>query len=338
MKQPVGPVCSSRRGTSPWRWSPSSTRPSRRGALRSSSQPRSRRCRCWRWSRSSKAEACLEAWSTSSGLFVGRLWRLLIAARGWRGCPSPARRGVGRRLRAQASDRLRACRWSWVATAPWSIVFDDADVDDAVQGALIAKMRNIGEACTAANRFHVAEPIAAQFAEKLAEQIGAMKVGRGTDRGRPGRAADRRLPAEQGRRARRGRRRPRRHRPGRGSLARRGGFFDPTVLTDVPDGAELLQEEIFGPVAPVKGFSDEDERGDRGGQQHRIRSGGLRLHEQREARPARRRAPRDRHGRSQPGHGLQPGRPVRWDRADRASVARVGPRGSRNTWRRSTLP
>src|SRR5205823_10948721 len=61
------------------------------------------------------------------------------------------------------------------------LVFDDADVDAAVEGALIAKMRNIGEACTAANRFHVAEGVADQFAEKLAAKMGEMKVGRGTD-------------------------------------------------------------------------------------------------------------------------------------------------------------
>ena len=166
---------------------------------------------------------------------------------------------VGRRLMAQASDNLLRLSMELGGNAPF-IVFDDADVDDAVQGALIAKMRNIGEACTAANRFHVAEPIAAQFAEKLAEQIGAMKVGRGTDEGvQVGPLIDgsqRSKVAELVEDA-----------VGRGATALVGGhsrdgagyFFDPTVLTDVPDGAELLQEEIFGPVAPVKGFSDEDE-------------------------------------------------------------------------------
>ena len=166
---------------------------------------------------------------------------------------------VGRRLMAQASDTLVRLSMELGGNAPF-IVFDDADVDDAVQGALIAKMRNIGEACTAANRFHVAEPIAAQFAEKLAQQIGAMKVGRGTAEGvQVGPLIDsnqRSKVAELVQDA-----------IGRGATALVGGhsrdgagyFFDPTVLADVPDGAELLQEEIFGPVAPVKGFSDEDE-------------------------------------------------------------------------------
>ena len=166
---------------------------------------------------------------------------------------------VGRRLMAQAADNLVRLSMELGGNAPF-IVFDDADVDDAVQGALIAKMRNIGEACTAANRFHVAEPIAAQFAEKLAQQIGAMKVGRGTDEGvQVGPLIDsnqRSKVAELVQDA-----------VGRGATALVGGhsrdgagyFFDPTVLADVPDGAELLQEEIFGPVAPVKGFSDEDE-------------------------------------------------------------------------------
>jgi succinate-semialdehyde dehydrogenase/glutarate-semialdehyde dehydrogenase len=166
---------------------------------------------------------------------------------------------VGRQLMAQASDNLLRLSMELGGNAPF-IVFDDADVDDAVRGAVIAKMRNIGEACTAANRFHVAEPIAAQFAEKLAKQIGAMKVGRGTDDGvQVGPLSDgkqRRKVAELVEDA-----------VGRGATALVGGhsrdgsgyFYDPTVLADVPDGAELLQEEIFGPVAPVKGFTDEDE-------------------------------------------------------------------------------
>ena len=63
------------------------------------------------------------------------------------------------------------------------LIFDDADLDAAVEGAMIAKMRNIGEACTSANRFHVAESVAGEFADKLAERIGALKVGRGTEEG-----------------------------------------------------------------------------------------------------------------------------------------------------------
>src|SRR5205814_2004591 len=89
---------------------------------------------------------------------------------------------VGRKLMEQASQNLLRLSMELGGNAPF-IVFDDADVDAAVQGALIAKMRNIGEACTAANRFHVADAVADQFAEKLAETMGAMKVGRGTEEG-----------------------------------------------------------------------------------------------------------------------------------------------------------
>jgi succinate-semialdehyde dehydrogenase/glutarate-semialdehyde dehydrogenase len=140
------------------------------------------------------------------------------------------------------------------------IVFDDADVDAAVEGALIAKMRNVGEACTAANRFHVADRVAEEFAEKLASKMGEMKVGRGTEEGvEVGPLIDsnqREKVSELVEDA-----------VGRGAKALVGGqsrdgagyFYDPTVLADVPEDANLLREEIFGPVAPVRGFSDEDE-------------------------------------------------------------------------------
>jgi succinate-semialdehyde dehydrogenase / glutarate-semialdehyde dehydrogenase len=166
---------------------------------------------------------------------------------------------VGRKLMAQASQNLLRLSMELGGNAPF-IVFDDADIEAAVQGALIAKMRNIGEACTAANRFHVAGPVADQFAQKLAEKMGAMKVGRGTENGvevgpliddsQRTKVADLVEDAI-----------------GRGAKVAVGGharngagyFYDPTVLTAVPGDAKLLKEEIFGPVAPVKGFSDEDE-------------------------------------------------------------------------------
>ena len=166
---------------------------------------------------------------------------------------------VGRRLMAQASDNLLRLSMELGGNAPF-IVFDDADVDAAVQGAMIAKMRNIGEACTAANRFHVAGSVAGEFAEKLAQKMGAMKVGRGTEDGvEVGPLIDatqRSKVAELVEDA-----------VGRGAKALVGGherdgagyFYDPTVLTDVPADAHLLKEEIFGPVAPVRGFDDEDE-------------------------------------------------------------------------------
>ncbi|HEY2652588.1 MAG TPA: NAD-dependent succinate-semialdehyde dehydrogenase [Solirubrobacteraceae bacterium] len=166
---------------------------------------------------------------------------------------------VGRKLMEQASETLLRLSMELGGNAPF-IVFDDADIDAAVQGALIAKMRNIGEACTAANRFHVADAVAEQFAEKLADKMGAMKVGRGTEEGvEVGPLIDqnqRQKVAELVDDA-----------VSKGAHALVGGhardgagyFFDPTVLTDVPDSAELLTEEIFGPVAPVKGFDSEEE-------------------------------------------------------------------------------
>jgi succinate-semialdehyde dehydrogenase/glutarate-semialdehyde dehydrogenase len=166
---------------------------------------------------------------------------------------------VGRKLMEQAAQNLLRLSMELGGNAPF-IVFDDADVDAAVQGAMVAKMRNIGEACTAANRFHVAGSVADEFAEKLAENMKALKVGRGTedgvdvgpliDDGQRSKVDDLVQDAI-----------------GRGATAVVGGhsrdgagyFYDPTVLTDVPEDATLLREEIFGPVAPVKGFDDEDE-------------------------------------------------------------------------------
>ncbi len=166
---------------------------------------------------------------------------------------------VGRKLMEQASQNLLRLSMELGGNAPF-IVFDDADVDEAVRGALIAKMRNVGEACTAANRFHVADAVADEFTQKLAEKIGGMKVGRGTEEGvEVGPLIDsnqRDKVAELVEDA-----------VGRGANALVGGqsrdgtgyFYEPTVLADVPDDATLLREEIFGPVAPVKGFADEDE-------------------------------------------------------------------------------
>ena len=166
---------------------------------------------------------------------------------------------VGRKLMAQASDTLLRLSMELGGNAPF-IVFEDADLDAAVEGAMVAKMRNMGEACTSANRFHIADAVAGQFADKLAARMGAMKLGRGVDEDtdvgplidddQRGKVADLVQDAI-----------------GRGARAVVGGqahdgagyFYNPTVLTDIPDDARLLTEEIFGPVAPVKGFVDEEE-------------------------------------------------------------------------------
>jgi succinate-semialdehyde dehydrogenase / glutarate-semialdehyde dehydrogenase len=166
---------------------------------------------------------------------------------------------IGRKLMEQASSNLLRLSMELGGNAPF-IVFDDADIDAAVTGALVAKMRNIGEACTAANRFHVASPVAEQFAEKLAEKMGAMKVGRGTEDGvEVGPLIDQKQRAKVSELVEDALHRGARALVGGHARDGAGYFYDPTVLTDVPDDANLLREEIFGPVAPVKGFDDEDE-------------------------------------------------------------------------------
>jgi len=165
---------------------------------------------------------------------------------------------VGRKLVEQSAQGLLRTSMELGGNAPF-LVFADADVDAAIEGALIAKMRNIGEACTAANRFHVADKVADEFAEKLAKKLGEMKVGRGVEEdvkvGPLIDATQRSKVAELVDDAK-----------GKGAQVLVGGtqrdgagyFFDPTVLSGVSPDARLLKEEIFGPVAPVIGFDDED--------------------------------------------------------------------------------
>jgi succinate-semialdehyde dehydrogenase/glutarate-semialdehyde dehydrogenase len=192
--------------------------------------------------------------STSSGGTMGPL----IADPRLRKLSFTGSTEVGKKLMEQASTNLLRLSMELGGNAPF-IVFDDADIDDAVQGALIAKMRNIGEACTAANRFHVAESVAEPFAAKLAEKLKAMKVGRGTEDGiEVGPLIDNNQRSKVSELVD--------DAVGRGAKALVGGhardgagyFYDPTVLTDVPEDANLMREEIFGPVAPVRSFDDED--------------------------------------------------------------------------------
>jgi succinate-semialdehyde dehydrogenase/glutarate-semialdehyde dehydrogenase len=166
---------------------------------------------------------------------------------------------VGRKLMEQASEQLLKVSMELGGNAPF-LVFDDADLDDAVEGAMIAKMRNIGEACTAANRFHVVGSVADEFAEKLASRMSALKLGRGTEEGvdvGPLIDSDQRQKVQElvddavGKGAK--------CLVGGSPREGRGYFYEPTVLSSVPDDANLLKEEIFGPVAPVKAFESEEE-------------------------------------------------------------------------------
>jgi succinate-semialdehyde dehydrogenase / glutarate-semialdehyde dehydrogenase len=166
---------------------------------------------------------------------------------------------VGRNLIEASAKQVLKTSMELGGNAPF-LIFDDADLDAAVDGALLAKMRNIGEACTSANRFHVAESVQDEFQRRLAEKMGALKLGRGTEEDvKVGPLIDQ---------------------PSREKVAElvqdaldkgatrvvggeipdgRGYFFPPTVLGGVPEGARVFSEEIFGPVAPVGSFASEEE-------------------------------------------------------------------------------
>jgi succinate-semialdehyde dehydrogenase/glutarate-semialdehyde dehydrogenase len=166
---------------------------------------------------------------------------------------------VGRKLIEQSAEQILRVSMELGGNAPF-LVFADADLDAAVEGALLAKMRNVGEACTAANRFHVHESVAEEFSRRLAERMGAMRVGRGTepdvevgpliDASQLGKVAELVADAVE-----------------RGAEVLLGGariegagyFYEPTVLAGVPDDARLLEEEIFGPVAPVTTFTTDEQ-------------------------------------------------------------------------------
>jgi succinate-semialdehyde dehydrogenase/glutarate-semialdehyde dehydrogenase len=167
--------------------------------------------------------------------------------------------GVGQALMRRVANGVMRTSMELGGNAPF-VVFADADLDLAVEGAVIAKMRNGGEACTAANRFLVQRPVLAEFSAALAKRLGDLRVGRGVEDGvevgplidvaaRDGVAA---LVEDA---------------VGRGATVLTGGgrvdgpgaFYRPTVLTDLAPDARVLREEIFGPVAPVTAFDTDDE-------------------------------------------------------------------------------
>jgi succinate-semialdehyde dehydrogenase/glutarate-semialdehyde dehydrogenase len=166
---------------------------------------------------------------------------------------------VGRRLLHEAAETVVSCSMELGGNAPF-IVFEDADLEAALDGAMIAKMRNGGEACTAANRFLVQEGIAPAFGKALAKRMGALTVGPGYDpatqcgplvnREAVERVAALVAEAEAG---------GARLLVGGRALDRDGFYFPPTVLADVPRKAEVNRAEIFGPVAAISTFRDEDE-------------------------------------------------------------------------------
>jgi succinate-semialdehyde dehydrogenase/glutarate-semialdehyde dehydrogenase len=166
---------------------------------------------------------------------------------------------VGRSLLKTAADYVINCSMELGGNAPF-LVFEDADIDAAVAGAYLAKMRNGGEACTAANRFYVHESVAAEFSAKLARRLAAVRLGPGLEDGVElgplVNAATRDKVASLVQEATRD--------GGRVILggqapARPGYFYQATVLDDVPRGAGILSQEIFGPVAPIVRFTETDE-------------------------------------------------------------------------------
>src|SRR6186997_1503673 len=166
---------------------------------------------------------------------------------------------VGRKLLHEAADNILKPAMELGGNAPF-IVFEDADIDAAIDGAMIAKMRNMGEACTAANRFYVHEKVAEEFTTKLTAKMGGLKMGNGLDEGvalgplvnAEGRDKVVELvddAVKKGAKVLTGGKKP-----------DGAGFFYPaTVLSHVPDDAKMLNEEIFGPVASIQTFKSEDE-------------------------------------------------------------------------------
>jgi succinate-semialdehyde dehydrogenase / glutarate-semialdehyde dehydrogenase len=164
---------------------------------------------------------------------------------------------VGRKLIEQSADQVLKVSLELGGNAPF-LVFDDADLDAAVDGAMLAKMRNIGEACTAANRFYVHADVADEFSRRLAERMSSLRVGRGvTDEVQVGPLIDdtqlgkvTELVADAVQRG---------AEVVTGGAARDGSgyFYQPTVLRNVPVDARMGHEEIFGPVAPITTFTDE---------------------------------------------------------------------------------
>ena len=217
---------------------------------------------------------------------------------------------VGRKLLHSAADQVLNTAMELGGNAPF-IVFEDADIDAAIDGAMIAKMRNMGEACTAANRFYVHEKVQDEFTKKLTAKMAALKMGNGLDDGvalgplvnAEGRDKVVELvddAVSKGAKILTGGKRP----------DGTGYFYPATVLSNVPDNAKMLNEEIFGPVAVAADLQGRG-RGDQARQRHRIRPRRLSLHQGPGPRHARLGKARLRHDRPEPRPRLRSGGAVR---------------------------
>jgi succinate-semialdehyde dehydrogenase/glutarate-semialdehyde dehydrogenase len=167
--------------------------------------------------------------------------------------------GVGRRLVEQSAVQLLRVSMELGGNAPL-LVFDDADLDAAVEGAMQAKMRNTGEACTAANRIFVQDGVAEEFSARFAERMAGLRVGRGTQEGvEVGPVITEKARADILELVTDATDRGARLVTGGQAIEGSGFFMAPTVLTDVPDDSRICSEEVFGPVAPVFRFSTEQQ-------------------------------------------------------------------------------
>ncbi len=166
---------------------------------------------------------------------------------------------VGRKLLEQCADQVMRTSMELGGNAPF-LVFEDADLDAAVDGAMMAKMRNMGEACTAANRFYVHSSVVDEFARRLGERMAALPVGRGVDDGVVvGPLIDEASRDKVSTLVDDAVRHGAEVVVGGGPVAGAGYFYEPTVLTGVTGDAQLRHEEIFGPVAPIASFDAEDD-------------------------------------------------------------------------------
>ena len=165
--------------------------------------------------------------------------------------------GVGKMLLAQAATRVLRTSMELGGNAPF-VVFADADLDAAVDGAMAAKMRNTGEACTAANRIHVDNAVRAEFTDKFTDRMQALKVGPGhLDGVQVGPLISAKQRASVAELVLDATEKGARVATGGAEMPGEGWFYEPTVLVDVPANARILREEVFGPVAAITGFDGE---------------------------------------------------------------------------------
>ncbi|MGP3535550.1 NAD-dependent succinate-semialdehyde dehydrogenase [Microbacterium sp. RD1] len=166
---------------------------------------------------------------------------------------------VGQRLLEQAAGNVLRTSMELGGNAPF-VVFDDADLDKAVDGAMLAKFRNIGQACTAANRFIVQRSVVEEFTRRVTERVKQMRIGRGTEDGvQIGPLIDDRAVAKAESLVGDAVTRGATVTTGGSVVDGPGTFYQPTVVADVQPGSEILREEIFGPVLAIVPFDTEDD-------------------------------------------------------------------------------